>query len=160
MKVGDRVKCNCPDYGSAHGQTGVITKILGRGEWEVDLEDASMDDETRCGWPMLTNELTVVPEITPIPDVDHADYLTIAKEVAALVKEKQQQYGDSFGRAGAVLRVLFPDGIKPERYDEVLTLARVLDKLFRIAQDNDPTGESPWKDIMGYSLLSVSRGRK
>lgn len=84
-------------------------------------------------------------------------YEKVAKETAQLVSQKQVAYGDAFGKAGAVLRVLYPNGVTPDRYDDMLTVVRVLDKLFRIATNNDPTGESPWRDILGYALLSVAR---
>ena len=84
-------------------------------------------------------------------------YEPIAVEVARLCAEKQEAYGDSFGRSGAVLRILYPDGVKPQDYDDFLAITRVLDKLFRIATQKDAFGESPWRDILGYSLLAVSR---
>tara|TARA_Y100000296_G_scaffold72162_1_gene88312 strand:- start:74 stop:352 length:279 start_codon:yes stop_codon:yes gene_type:complete len=86
-----------------------------------------------------------------------SDYAKIGKEVGALVKEKQIAYGDSFGRSGDVLRQLYPDGISPDRYDDLLTIARILDKLFRIASQPDAFGENPYKDIVGYGLLGMGR---
>ena len=85
------------------------------------------------------------------------DYAKIGKEVGVLVKEKQIAYGDSFGRSGDVLRQLYPDGISPDRYDDLLTIARILDKLFRLASEPDAFGENPYKDIVGYGLLGMGR---
>ena len=84
----------------------------------------------------------------------------VAVSVANLVDEKQQSYGDSHGKAGDVLEILYPDGVKVESYQEMLTLVRVLDKLFRIATDNDKQVECPWNDIMGYALLQTARHMK
>lgn len=84
-------------------------------------------------------------------------YPSIGAEVGALVAEKQKVYGDSFGKSGAVMRVLYPGGIPPEQMDDALTVVRVLDKLFRVATDRDALGESPWRDIAGYALLAVGR---
>jgi len=84
----------------------------------------------------------------------------IGKEVGDLVDEKQAAYGDSFGKAGKVMSILYPDGIAPEALDDALTVVRVLDKLFRIATangQNDAMGEDPWRDIVGYGLLSLRR---
>lgn len=86
---------------------------------------------------------------------DSNDYLNVAKEVAELVVKKQEAYGDSFGKAGAVMRELYPNGIKPYQYDDMLTIVRMVDKLFRIATKKDAFGENPFKDILGYSLLAV-----
>jgi len=85
------------------------------------------------------------------------NYQAAAQRIASLVTEKQAAYGDSFGRSAAVLRELYPNGIKPDQYDDLLTIARVLDKLFRIANDKGYGGESPWADINGYSLLALAK---
>lgn len=91
------------------------------------------------------------------------DYPYIGKSVGELVKEKQQAYGDSFTKAGQIMRILYPEGIKPEGMDEALTVVRVLDKLNRIATaqgEADPMGESPWRDIAGYSLLELGKDER
>jgi len=38
----------------------------------------------------------------------------------------------------------------------MLAMIRVIDKLFRIATKKDAFGESPWRDICGYSILGVA----
>lgn len=82
-------------------------------------------------------------------------YTIKANEIANLVTEKQVAYGDSFGKAGQIIKILYPNGIPLENIDDALTVVRVIDKLFRIATKKDAFGESPWRDIMGYALLSV-----
>jgi hypothetical protein len=84
-------------------------------------------------------------------------YETIGAQIGALVAKKQRAYGDSFGKAGQVLRILYPQGITADRLDDALTVVRVVDKLFRIATDRDALGESPWRDVAGYAVLSVER---
>lgn len=87
-------------------------------------------------------------------------YEEIGASIGRLVTEKQACYGDSHGKSGAVMRILYPDGIPPEKLDDALTVVRVLDKLFRVASappGGDPMGESPWRDVAGYALLSVKR---
>lgn len=81
----------------------------------------------------------------------------IGQEVGRLVATKQAAYGDSFGKSGAVMRALYPDGISTAQVDDALTIVRIVDKLFRIATDRDALGESPYRDIAGYSLLAVAR---
>tara|TARA_R100001244_G_scaffold100761_1_gene75140 strand:+ start:150 stop:443 length:294 start_codon:yes stop_codon:yes gene_type:complete len=85
------------------------------------------------------------------------DFAEIGQEVGKLVAEKQKAYGDSFGRSGECLRQMYPEGIKPEQYDDLLTIARILDKLFRIANDPDAFEENPYQDIVGYGLLGMHR---
>ncbi len=84
-------------------------------------------------------------------------YQALALRIANTVAEKQEAYGDSFGHAGNCLREMYPDGIRPEQYGDLLTIARVLDKLFRVANDKGAFGESPWQDIAGYALLELGK---
>ena len=91
---------------------------------------------------------------------DVSDYVVAAESIVSLVEEKQAAYGDSFGKSGKVMRLLYPDGIPFEKLDDALVVVRVIDKLFRIATDRDALGESPWRDINGYSLLAVVRAER
>jgi hypothetical protein len=88
----------------------------------------------------------------------------MGQALGELVESKQVQYGDSAGRAGRIIEILYPDGIKPYQYDDALLMVRVLDKLSRIAQrgtdGKDLGGESPWKDIAGYGLLGAVKDEK
>lgn len=81
----------------------------------------------------------------------------LGREIGALVDTKQAAYGDSFGKSGEILRILYPAGIRPEQYDDALALVRIIDKMFRIATDRDALGESPYRDIAGYGMLGAER---
>jgi len=76
-------------------------------------------------------------------------YEAMAAELGRLVDTKQAAYGDSFGKSGDIMRIIYPDGISPNQMDDALAVVRVLDKLFRIATNRDALGESPWRDIAG-----------
>ena len=89
-------------------------------------------------------------------DIPVDRYKQIADSVGALVSEKNIAYGDSFGKACKILETLYPGGVKPEQYTDMLAIVRVVDKLFRIATKKDAFGESPWRDICGYSILGVA----
>lgn len=84
-------------------------------------------------------------------------FIKKALAIGQLVEQKNAAYGDSFAKAGAILEILYPDGIKPEQYTDALAVTRVLDKLFRIANRKDAFDESPWEDIAGYGLLGAVR---
>jgi len=84
------------------------------------------------------------------------DYVKVANEIGALVAEKNQAYGDSFGQASKILEVLYPNGIPVEGYRDALAVVRVIDKLFRLANKKDAFGESPWRDICGYAILGIA----
>jgi hypothetical protein len=87
----------------------------------------------------------------------HNNFDRIGARVGDLVQKKQDAYGDSFGRSGECLRQMFPNGIQTEQYDDLLTIARILDKLFRIANDPEAFDENPYQDIVGYGLLGMKR---
>jgi hypothetical protein len=84
-------------------------------------------------------------------------YEDLAKRVGALVDEKNKAYGNSFDAAGDFLRLLWPEGCPPEQFDDLLAMARIFDKMKRIATDRDAFGESPYQDIAGYGILGLYR---
>ncbi len=88
------------------------------------------------------------------------NYKKIASEIGTLVQEKNEAYGDSFGKASDILKTLYPNGIQVDQYRDMLAITRVLDKLFRLANKKDAFGESPWRDICGYAILGVFNDEK
>jgi len=86
-------------------------------------------------------------------------YENIGADLGALVDEKQAAYGDSFGKAGEIMKVLYPQGIKPDEFRDVLAVIRIIDKLFRIANNKNYGGENPFKDIAGYGLLGSNNNK-
>lgn len=87
-------------------------------------------------------------------------YADIGYAIGCLVDKKQAQYGDSFGRSGLVLRILYPDGIRPDQYDGLLAVTRIVDKLFRIATGHPGDAENPFEDIAGYGILGTRNYKK
>ena len=81
-------------------------------------------------------------------------YEEIGKDIGQLVEAKQKAYGDSFGCSADFLMLLYPDGIRPADYHNLLLIVRIFDKLKRIATNNDISGENPFMDIVGYGLLA------
>jgi hypothetical protein len=90
-------------------------------------------------------------------------YINIGKQIGALLNEKQASYGDAFGKMNEILNVLYPDGIKNHQYQDILTIVRILDKVFRIANlpedQKDRMGEEPYKDIAGYAILALGKNK-
>ena len=82
----------------------------------------------------------------------------IATEIGKLVDEKDAAYGSSFLKSEKILKILYPNGIEPEQYKDMLAITRIIDKLFRIATKKDAFGENPFKDIAGYGILGVANG--
>ena len=84
----------------------------------------------------------------------------IGTHIGKLVDLKNEAYGSSFLKSEQILKVLYPEGIKPEQYKDMLAITRIVDKLFRIATNKDAFGENPFKDIAGYGILGVANGEK
>ena len=80
-------------------------------------------------------------------------YETIGNKIGQLVDEKNKAYGDAFNKSSEFLKILYPNGVSTEQYDDMLAIVRVFDKLMRIATDKDALGENPWNDITGYGIL-------
>lgn len=127
---------------------------------EIDLRDR---DEIKN---LIKNKQVTYEDIVDWNDssneklLNQNPYLEIATETANLVKEKQIAYGDSFGKSGEVIKILFPDGVPVEKYNDMLTIVRILDKIFRICNKKDAFGENPYNDILGYCLLAINENNK
>jgi len=79
----------------------------------------------------------------------------IINNLGILLEEKNKSYGSAFSQSSEVLKILYPNGIQPDQYTDLLLTTRILDKLFRIANDKSAFNEEPWKDIAGYGILGV-----
>ena len=151
LKVGDVFTFDeYPDTGKCK-----VTAVLEEDNRVVFQEEGRNSPEA-CE---MIFDVTLVEDTDKVNSFMEGDYTfeQLGASVGQLVEEKQKAYGDSFGRSGECLRQMFPDGIEPEQYDDLLTIARILDKLFRIANNKDAFEENPWADLMGYSLLSMKR---
>ena len=85
------------------------------------------------------------------------------RDLARTLTEKAEAYGDSYKASGDFLKLLYPSGIPVDALPDVLTMARVFEKLKRIANNPgkpDPGGESPWHDIAGLAVLAEIRSKK
>ena len=84
-------------------------------------------------------------------------YKDLGMEVGELVDKKQKAYGNSFGKGGDILKILYPNGVKLEEYTDMLCIIRIIDKLFRIATEKRAFDESVYCDLCGYSLLGMMK---
>jgi hypothetical protein len=81
-------------------------------------------------------------------------FLKITNELGELLATKNEAYGNAFEKTTKILELLYPNGISVSQYKDVHVIVRMLDKMSRIARDNDPMGEDPFKDIAGYAILA------
>jgi len=84
-------------------------------------------------------------------------YKETAEEIGQLVEEKNEAYGNSFAKSEEMLKILYPDGIPQDSYEDVLLLARIFDKMMRIANRKEAFDEDPYKDIAGYGILGSAK---
>ncbi len=81
----------------------------------------------------------------------------VSSEISELLAQKNEAYGDSFHSTGKVMAILYPDGIPANKVKDALIIVRILDKITRIAKGNKAAfGESPYRDICGYSTLELA----
>jgi hypothetical protein len=92
-------------------------------------------------------------------DEKESPYVTFGRELGELVTSKQKAYGNAFERSADMLKILYPNGVRPDQFVDLLTVARILDKLMRVATDKDAFGEDPFQDIGGYAMLAVVKHR-
>lgn len=151
LKVGDRVRTDVNRKITEHVLTELYPSPAMSSGWAIEANPSFMR-----GTPIDASWVEVITDapnaLTPYP--------TLGKEIGELVEKKQVAYGNSHGKSGDVMRILYPQGIAPTQMDDALTVVRVLDKLFRIATDRDALGEDPWKDLCGYGLLAAAKGKK
>jgi len=80
----------------------------------------------------------------------------VGTTIGTVVDEKNKVYGNSFAESEQYLKLLYPNGIKPEQYKDLITLLRVWDKIKRVATKKDALGENPFADIAGYAILAIA----
>ncbi len=98
---------------------------------------------------MTTSADFLIPKSSPHP----GKYEEIGAEIGRLVDEKNKAYGDSFAKCPQYLLLLYPHGIRPDQYQDMLALVRDFDKNMRIATNKSAFNEEPWKDKAGYAIL-------
>lgn len=84
------------------------------------------------------------------------DFHGVASELADTLTEKNARYGNSFAVTGNFLRLLWPDGCKPEDFDRVMLCARMFDKMKRLAAAQSGDDEDPLLDLAGYAVLGLA----
>lgn len=107
--------------------------------------------------PNIESYASVIAGSTALATSSKPDFVELGKKIGRLCHEKNIAYGDSFGNTGEFLKLLYPDGITPEQYEDSLLLARIFDKLSRIANQKSAFAESPYLDIAGYAILGAAK---
>ena len=82
-------------------------------------------------------------------------FQALANKLGEKVAAKNLAYGNAAVISGKILELIFPDGVPPSKYRDLLLISRILDKIMRIANKKDAFGESPYEDLMGYGLIGL-----
>ena len=90
--------------------------------------------------------------------MEHPTLINVIDDLRDLILSKREAYGNAFNDAPEILKHLYPEGVSPEQYTDLLTIVRILDKLYRIA--NQAKTEDPWQDIAGYAILALEKTRE
>lgn len=133
----DHMSPQCREFRVSDGTTMYCQKPLRHDHLHIDLN----------GW-MWGN----IPLVTDNPF--HQKIIQLSAELGPFLVEKNLAYGDSARRVSRMLEVFFPDGIPAKRIEDAYYMIQILNKLGRVAEDNDPMGEDPWLDACGYAMLA------
>lgn len=145
-------RSKCPDCGAVRPDVPVATPATpgpdGPGDAGAAVDAARIARfERLVGGPLTDPDEDVPPAEDP--------HFAAARAVAATVVAKSAAYGDAITRTAAIMAVLFPRGIPPERYVDAGLMWRAIDKLCRLSTAPAAFGESPWEDLAGYALRGV-----
>jgi hypothetical protein len=106
------------------------------------------------------------PPEDPTPEAVEQWFVKACFVIAEMLTEKRKAYGDNLSDTQRILQVLYPEGIPPSAYSEVLVMVRIFDKFKRRANfHRNPESwvddENPWLDVSGYGvaiLYDIMRG--
>ena len=74
----------------------------------------------------------------------------LAKEVAQLVDQKNEEYGNCYSVAPELLKLFAPNGISPDKYNDIAILLRLVEKIKR--GFGGEISRDLWIDIVGLGL--------
>lgn len=81
----------------------------------------------------------------------------ILQDAVKTFSEKRKQYGSTDQLASAMLKLAYPDGISPEKYNDALVFIKITEKLIRISSSDikQESKSDAYGDIVGYGLLGL-----
>ena len=100
-----------------------------------------------------SDRVKTVAKKMPVAEETAGKFEAAGREIGALVDSKQAQYGDAISAVDDIMSILYPNGVPKEKMRDMLLIVRMLDKICRLSLGNGEGGESPFKDLTGYSIL-------
>lgn len=136
------------------GETKVLASFGGEGASKIDVGGILKQ--------MLESE--------DLHSLELSEHEQIALSVAGLVDEKQEAYGNSVDKSQRIIAILMEDyknedgtyTIPEALIPHLLYQIRIIDKQNRVFSnpEHDLMDESPYQDILGYSLLMLAKQQK
>jgi len=85
----------------------------------------------------------------------------ILQNAVQTFSEKRKQYGSTDQLASAMLKLAYPNGITPEKYNDVLVFIKITEKLIRISSSDieEQSKSDAYGDIIGYGLLGLHKDK-
>lgn len=83
----------------------------------------------------------------------------LGASVGRMVGTKRIAYGNSTGVTAKIMKLLLPNGVKPEQYEDVQFANRIIDKISRRLASGNGDDEDAIKDGAGYFLLWLEQAR-
>lgn len=110
----------------------------------------------------------VVEEGEKTLEDNSSSFVAVATEIGELLVVKDAAYGSAFEKTKEILKILFPNGLPVEAFDDGLTIQRILDKICRLTvlctnpEENktEERTEDAWKDIAGYAIKALCEQRR
>lgn len=104
----------------------------------------------------------------PTLEDNSSSFVAVATEIGELLVVKDAAYGSAFEKTKEILKILFPNGLPVEAFDDGLTIQRILDKICRLTvlctnpEENktEERTEDAWKDIAGYAIKALCEQRR
>jgi len=85
---------------------------------------------------------------------------SMADEIVSLLEKKEEAYGSAFDKVGEFVKLLYPEGVQPHQYTDMLFCVRMFDKMMRVANNKKAFNEEPYKDMTGYSFLGWRKEKR
>jgi carbon-monoxide dehydrogenase large subunit/6-hydroxypseudooxynicotine dehydrogenase subunit gamma len=129
---------------------------------EVEIEELPVIVDARAAPGQFADDLSTEAAIITQGFGDTASFFEKAHAIVEIDVTVGRHSGvpletrGAIGRYDAARDVLELHGAAKVPHKNKETLARVFDKMMRIANKKDAFGESPWKDIGGYSILMAA----
>ena len=142
------------DKKSKDGKTGYCKTCFARLNKEYHKRKHDKPNARKS--PTSDQSAIAQPQAAPKPV---SQYVGVAANIGALAEGKLAAHGDTTGNTGKILRVLYPDGIAPDQYDDMLSIARILERICCIATDKQSLGEALFTDIAEAGILGLIKSQ-